>query len=31
MVAMVDKFVAEGAEDYFGVTSSEDHPRRMLE
>ncbi|KYK25513.1 MAG: hypothetical protein AYK23_03540 [Candidatus Proteinoplasmatales archaeon SG8-5] len=31
VVAMVDKFVAEGAEDYFGVTSSEDHPRRKLE
>ena len=29
-VAMVDKFVAEGAEDYFGVSSSEAHPRRKL-
>jgi len=31
MVAMVDKFIAEGAEDYFGVHPSEDHPRRKLD
>ena len=30
IVAMVDKFVAEGAEDYFGVSQSDDHPRRKL-
>lgn len=30
MAAMVDKFIAEGAEDYFGVTQSNDHPRRRL-
>lgn len=30
MAAMTDKFIAEGAEDYFGVTISEDHPRRKL-
>ena len=30
MVAMVDKFMAEGAEDYFGVSQSDDHPRRKL-
>ena len=29
-VAMADKFVAEGAEDYFGVKPSEGHPRRKL-
>lgn len=29
-VAMVDKFMAEGAEDYFGVAQAEDHPRRKL-
>ncbi len=30
-VAMVDKFIAEGAEDYFGVSQSDNHPRRKLE
>ncbi len=29
--AMVDKFIAEGASDYFGVNCSEDHPRRKLQ
>jgi tetrahydromethanopterin S-methyltransferase subunit H len=29
-VAMVDKFMAEGAEDYFGVQQDEGHPRRKL-
>ena len=29
-VAMIDKFVAEGAEDYFGVSQDENHPRRKL-
>ncbi len=29
-VAMVDKFVGEGAEDYFGVAQGEEHPRRKL-
>ncbi|MDO9538259.1 MAG: tetrahydromethanopterin S-methyltransferase subunit H [Thermoplasmata archaeon] len=29
-VAMVDKFMAEGAEDYFGVSQDENHPRRKL-
>jgi tetrahydromethanopterin S-methyltransferase subunit H len=29
-VAMIDKFVAEGAEDYFGVSQDDDHPRRRL-
>jgi tetrahydromethanopterin S-methyltransferase subunit H len=30
MVALTDKFVAEGAEDYFGIDSAEGHPRRKL-
>ena len=30
-VAMVDKIVSEGAEDYFGVLPSEGHPRLKLE
>lgn len=30
-VAMVDKFVAEGALDYFGIESSENHPKRRLD
>jgi len=30
-VAMIDKFVAEGAEDYFGVSQPDEHPRRKLE
>jgi len=30
-VAMVDKIVSEGAEDYFGVIPSEGHPRLRLE
>ena len=30
-VAMVDKFMAEGAADYFGVESSASHPKRRLE
>jgi tetrahydromethanopterin S-methyltransferase subunit H len=30
LVAMTDKFMAEGAEDYFGVCPSDDHPRRKL-
>ncbi|MFO7619297.1 MAG: tetrahydromethanopterin S-methyltransferase subunit H [Thermoplasmata archaeon] len=29
-VAMADKFMAEGAEDYFGITQEEGHPRRKL-
>ncbi len=29
-VAMVDKFMAEGAEDYFGIVQDERHPRRTL-
>lgn len=29
-IAMVDKFVAEGAQDYFGVKVNERHPRRLL-
>ena len=29
-VAMVDKFMNEGAEDYFGISPSEEHPRRKL-
>ncbi len=29
-VAMVDKFMAEGAEDYFGITQDDNHPRRKL-
>lgn len=29
-VAMIDKFIAEGAEDYFGVSQSVEHPRRKL-
>ncbi len=28
--AMADKFVSEGAEDYFGVAPAEGHPRRKL-
>jgi tetrahydromethanopterin S-methyltransferase subunit H len=28
--AMVDKFLAEGAEDYFGIKQGEGHPRRKL-
>jgi tetrahydromethanopterin S-methyltransferase subunit H len=30
-VAMVDKFMAEGADDYFGITQDDEHPRRKLE
>jgi tetrahydromethanopterin S-methyltransferase subunit H len=30
VAAMADKFVAEGAEDYFGIQPSENHPRRKL-
>ncbi|MCK4614251.1 MAG: tetrahydromethanopterin S-methyltransferase subunit H, partial [Thermoplasmata archaeon] len=30
-VAMVDKIVSEGAEDYFGVLPAEGHPRLRLE
>ena len=30
-VAMVDKIVSEGAEDYFGIFPSEGHPRHKLE
>ncbi len=30
-VAMIDKFIAEGAEDYFGVSQPDNHPRRKLE
>jgi tetrahydromethanopterin S-methyltransferase subunit H len=30
MAAMADKFVAEGAEDYFGISQPENHPRRKL-
>jgi tetrahydromethanopterin S-methyltransferase subunit H len=30
VVAMADKFVAEGAQDYFGIAQGEDHPRRKL-
>lgn len=29
-VAMIDKFIAEGAEDYFGVSQDVEHPRRKL-
>jgi tetrahydromethanopterin S-methyltransferase subunit H len=29
-VAMVDKFLAEGAGDYFGISQGEGHPRRKL-
>ncbi|MBU4032901.1 MAG: tetrahydromethanopterin S-methyltransferase subunit H, partial [Candidatus Thermoplasmatota archaeon] len=29
-VAMVDKFMAEGADDYFGVSQDDGHPRRKL-
>lgn len=29
-VAMVDKFLAEGAEEYFGISQGEGHPRRKL-
>jgi tetrahydromethanopterin S-methyltransferase subunit H len=29
-VAMADKFVSEGAEDYFGVRAADDHPRGRL-
>jgi tetrahydromethanopterin S-methyltransferase subunit H len=29
-VAMADKFMAEGAEDYFGISQDEGHPRRKL-
>jgi tetrahydromethanopterin S-methyltransferase subunit H len=28
--AMVDKFIAEGAEDYFGIAQADSHPRRKL-
>ncbi len=29
-IAMVDKFIAEGGEDYFGIEIPEDHPKRRL-
>ncbi len=29
-IAMVDKFLAEGASDYFGISQDDDHPRGLM-